>query len=71
MIHTFFLQDLLLVTLLLAVAIMPLAQFASRSKGRARLPRLTNGSKDHDGTQRGPKVGDGVLAGAGAGASGG
>ena len=71
MTHTFFLQDLLLVALLLAVAIMPLAQFASRAKGRARLPRLTNGSKDDDGTQRGPKVGGGVLAGAGAGAGGG
>ena len=41
MLHTFIVQDLLLVALLLAVAIMPLAQFASGAKGRARLPRLT------------------------------
>ena len=70
MLHTFIVQDLLLVALLLAVAIMPLAQFASGAKGRARLPRLPTRSKDEEGTQRGPKVGGGVLAGAGAGAGG-
>ena len=67
MIHTFFVQDLLLVAMLLAVAIMPLALFSSGARGRARLPRLTPGARDEDGTRRGPKVGGGVLAGAGAG----
>jgi hypothetical protein len=40
MIHTFVLTDLLLVTLLLAVAIMPLGQFALARTDRPRLPRL-------------------------------
>jgi hypothetical protein len=40
MIHTFVLSDLLLVTLLLAVAIMPLGQFALSRTARPRLPRL-------------------------------
>jgi len=66
MIHTFFVPDLLLIAMLLAVAIMPLAQFTTGDPGRARLPRLTSGSDD-DGTQRGPRLGGGVLAGAGAG----
>ncbi len=68
MIHTFFVPDLLLIAMLLAVAIMPLAQFTTGDPGRARLPRLTSGSDD-DGTQRGPRLGGGVLAGAGAGAA--
>jgi hypothetical protein len=38
MIHTFVLTDLLLVAMLLAVAITPLAQFTEGR--RARLPRL-------------------------------
>jgi hypothetical protein len=40
MLHTFVLSDLLLVTLLLAVAIMPLGQFALARPDRARLPRI-------------------------------
>ena len=40
MIHTFVLTDLLLVTLLLAVAIMPLGQFALARTDRPRLPRV-------------------------------
>jgi hypothetical protein len=40
MIHTFVLSDLLLVTLLLAVAIMPLGQFALSRAAQPRLPRL-------------------------------
>jgi alpha-1,6-mannosyltransferase len=40
MIHTFVLTDLLLVTLLLAVAIMPLGQFALARADRPRLPRI-------------------------------
>jgi hypothetical protein len=64
LLHTFFVTDLLLAALLLAVAIMPLGQFSS-THGRARLPRLTAG--DDDGTQRGPRLGGGVLAGAGVG----
>jgi hypothetical protein len=40
MIHTFVLTDLLLVTLLLAVAIMPLGQFAVIRTERPRLPRI-------------------------------
>jgi hypothetical protein len=39
LIHTFVLTDLLLVAMLLAVAITPLAQFTEGR--RARLPRLT------------------------------
>ncbi len=64
MIHTFFVQDLLLVAMLLAVAIMPLAQFTSAVRGRAHLPRLTPGAGDGDGGQLGPRLGGGVLAGA-------
>jgi hypothetical protein len=41
LLHTFVLTDLLLVAMLLAVAIMPLAQFVSGR--RARFPRLTPG----------------------------
>jgi hypothetical protein len=67
MIHTFFVPDLLLVAMLLAIAIMPLGQFCIAG-GRARLPRLSRG--DDDGTQRGPRLGGGVLAGAGAGGAG-
>ena len=40
MIHTFVLSDLLLLTLLLAVAIMPLGQFALARHDRPRLPQL-------------------------------
>jgi hypothetical protein len=40
LIHTFVLSDLLLVTMLLAVAIMPLGQFALSRTDRPRLPRL-------------------------------
>jgi hypothetical protein len=40
MIHTFVLTDLLLVTMLLAVAIMPLGQFALAHPDRPRLPRI-------------------------------
>jgi len=69
MIHTFFLQDLLLVAMLLAVAIMPLAQFTSAARGRAHLPRLTPGAGDGDGGQLGPRLGGGVLAATGAGAA--
>jgi hypothetical protein len=60
MIHTFFVPDLLLVAMLLAIALMPLGQF-SRARGKARLPQLSRG--DDDGTQRGPRLGGGVLAG--------
>ncbi len=62
MTHTFFVPDLLLVAMLLAVAIVPLGQF-SRARGKARLPQLSRG--DDDRTQRGPRLGGGVLAGAG------
>jgi hypothetical protein len=65
MIHTFFVTDLLLVAMLLAVAIMPLGQFSAVSR-LARPVRLSRG--DDDGTQRGPRLGGGVLTGAGAGA---
>ncbi len=40
MIHTFVLTDLLLVTLLLAVVVMPLGQFALARTDRPRLPRV-------------------------------
>jgi hypothetical protein len=40
MLHTFVLSDLLLVTMLLAVAIMPLGQFALARADKQRLPRL-------------------------------
>jgi hypothetical protein len=62
MIHTFFVPDLLLVAMFLAVAIMPLGQF-SLARGKTRLPQLSRG--DDDGTQHGPRLGGGVLAGAG------
>ncbi|MGD0747770.1 MAG: polyprenol phosphomannose-dependent alpha 1,6 mannosyltransferase MptB [Acidimicrobiales bacterium] len=65
MLHTFFVTDLLLVAMLLAVAIMPLGQFSAVSR-LARPVRLSRG--DDDGTQRGPRLGGGVLTGAGAGA---
>jgi hypothetical protein len=69
MIHTFVLPDLLLVAMLLAVAITPLGQFRSTATGRARLPRLKTrpGEGGDDGARRGPTIGSGVLAGAGAG----
>ena len=67
MLHTFFVTDLLLVAMLLAVAIMPLGQFSAVSR-LARPVRLSRG--DDDGTQRGPRLGGGVLTGAGAGGSG-
>jgi hypothetical protein len=67
MLHTFFVTDLLLVAMLLAVAIMPLGQFSAVSR-LARPVRLSRG--DDDGTQRGPRLGGGVLTGAGAGAGG-
>jgi hypothetical protein len=40
MTHTFVLSDLLLVTMLLAVAIMPLGQFALTRRDRPRLPQV-------------------------------
>ncbi len=64
MIHTFVVTDLLLVAMLLAVAITPLALGASGARERVGLP-LPLGARDEDGTGRGPKVGGGVLAGAG------
>ena len=66
MIHTFFVTDLLLVAMLLAVVIMPLTLVTSG--GRIRLP-LPFGAGGEDHTRRGPKVGGGVLAGAGTGAT--
>jgi hypothetical protein len=63
LIHTFVLPDLLLLTALLAVAIMPLGQLATPRTNRPRLPRFRPGPDD-DGT---PLLGDGRLAGAGAG----
>jgi hypothetical protein len=54
-----------MVTLLLAVAIMPLGQFAIPRPGRPRLPWFRRGSDDD--SSRTPLLGDGVLAGAGAG----
>jgi hypothetical protein len=66
MIHTFALTDLLLLAMLLAVAIMPIGQFTTHAQGRIRLPRFRPGSGDDDTAQRGPSVGGGVLAGAGA-----
>ena len=65
MIHTFFVADLLLLAMLLAVAILPLALVTSEDRGRIRLP-LPSGARNEDGT-RGPNVGGGVLAGAGVG----
>jgi hypothetical protein len=55
MLHSFVLTDLLLVAMLLAVAIMPLAQFATARPRLPRLPRLSP-----------PGEGGGVLAGASA-----
>ncbi len=66
LIHTFVLTDLLLVAMLLAVAITPLTLVASGARGRVGL-HLPLGTGDEDGTRRGPKVGGGVLAGAGTG----
>jgi hypothetical protein len=62
LLHTFVLTDLLLVAGLLAVALMPLAQFAPV---RPRLPRLRPGPGD-DSASRDPLLGDGVPAGVGA-----
>ncbi len=67
LIHTSVLTDLFLVALLLAVALMPLGQFAATRPDRPRLPRWRPGPGDGT-TTRGPLLGDGVLAGAGAGA---
>ncbi len=47
MIHTFFLTDLLLVAMLLAVAVMPLVLGDSGVRGRVRLP-LTSGTRGND-----------------------
>jgi hypothetical protein len=55
-IHTFVLPDLLLVAMLLAVAITPLAQFTRATPRLPRLPRLSPPGEDSSG----------VLAGAGA-----
>jgi alpha-1,6-mannosyltransferase len=54
LLHTFAVTDLLLVALLLAVALMPLGQFATARPDRPRVPRLR------------PGPGDGILAGVGA-----
>ena len=62
LLHTSVLTDLLLLAALLALALMPLGQFAS---ARPRLPRLRPGPGD-DSASRGPLLGDGVLSGAGA-----
>jgi hypothetical protein len=62
LLHTFVLTDLLLVALLLAVALIPLGQFAP---ARPRVPKLRPGPGG-DSASRGPFLGDGVLAGAGA-----
>ena len=67
MLHTFFVTDLLLVAMLLAVAIMPLGQF-SAAAGLPRPAGLSPG--DGDGARRGPRLGGGMLTGAGAGGSG-
>jgi hypothetical protein len=68
LIHTFVLTDLLLLTLLAAIAIMPLGLLASGRRGdRGRLPRFGPGPRDV--TARAPLLGDGVLGGAGAGAT--
>jgi hypothetical protein len=60
LLHTFVLTDLLLLAALLALALMPLGQFAP---ARPRLPRLRPGPGD-DSASRGPLLGDGVLSGA-------
>ena len=61
MLHTSVLTDLLLVAMLLAVAITPLAIVTSGSRGRLRVP-LGLGPQDQDGPRRGPQV-DSVLVG--------
>lgn len=61
MLHTSLLTDLLLVAMLLAVAITPLALVTSGTRGRLRLP-IQLGPPDEDGPRRGPQV-DSVLAG--------
>lgn len=66
MIHTFVVPDLLLVALLLAVALMPLVQFPTARPDRPPLPRLRP-RRDDAGSARRPLLGDGGLAGAGAG----
>ena len=63
--HTFFVNDLLLIAVLAAAVIVPLGQFASLPSGWRRLPRFTRGPGDGDAS--GGLLGDGVLAGAGAG----
>jgi alpha-1,6-mannosyltransferase len=65
-IHTFVLSDLLLLTTLLAVAIAPLAQFATTRPGWPRLPRISPGPDD-DGTQSGVSLGERIMSGGGAG----
>lgn len=66
MIHTFVVPDLLLVALLLAVAVMPLVQFPTVRPDRSPLPRWRP-RPDDAGPARRPLLGDGALAGAGAG----
>ena len=63
--HTFFVNDLLLVAVLAVAVIVPLGQFASLRSGWPRLPRFTRGPGDGDAP--GGLLGEGVLAGAGAG----
>ena len=65
MIHTFFVADLLLLAMLLAVAILPLAQFTAAAQGDPACPPYS-GKGDEDGTTR-PQGRGGVLAGAGVG----
>ena len=67
LLHTFFLNDLLLVAVLAAAVIVPLGQFASLRPGWPRLPRFTRGPGDGDAP--GGLLGDGVLVGAGAAAA--
>jgi hypothetical protein len=67
LLHTFVLEDLLLLTMLLAVAIMPLGLFAGPRTDRPRLPRFRPDSHDGDSSNT-PMLGDGVLSGAGVGA---
>jgi len=62
LLHTFVLTDLLLLAGLLAVALVPLGQFAPV---RPRLPRLRPGPGD-DSASPDPFLGDGVPAGVGA-----
>jgi alpha-1,6-mannosyltransferase len=65
LLHTFFLNDLLLVAVLAAAVIVPLGQFASLRPGWPRLPRFSGGPGDGDAP--GGLLGDGVLVGAGGG----